>query len=396
VSGPAARAPSVATARRLILVGGGHAHLEVLRRAAHDRARGAPWPGEIVLVSPAPVQLYSGMMPGQLHGAYRERDLAVPLAPLCRAAGARFVEDAAVGLDAGADGVAVHRASDTPLEASHCSLDVGSSPAGLEAVPGAAATAFAVRPLARWRALVARVDDALADASRGTPFSACVVGAGAGGVELACALAARARRAGAVTLVDAGDRFLPAFGAAGARVRGILERAGVRVRTGCAVTMVTPDAVALADGTRLPALVTVWTAGAASPSLVRESRLPTDMAGYLHVDATLRAIDGRRVWGAGDCIALDGAPWIRKAGVYAVRAAPVLAANLRAALDGDDAPMQRFHPQRHHLVALDTADGRALLHRGGVPLTVHARWALRLKRAIDTRFVARYRVVGAP
>jgi len=58
-------------AARVVLVGGGHAHLEVLRDAARR-----PLGAELVLVSPEPRQLYSGMMPGQLRGAYAEADLA--------------------------------------------------------------------------------------------------------------------------------------------------------------------------------------------------------------------------------------------------------------------------------------------------------------------------------
>jgi NADH dehydrogenase FAD-containing subunit len=188
---------------------------------------------------------------------------------------------------------------------------------------------------------------------------------------------------------DGGERVLPSFGALGGRVRRLMERRGVRVRTGARVAAVDGAGVTLAGGARVPSLVTVWTAGAAAPPLVRASGLPADAGGYLRVDATLRAVDGRPVWGAGDCVALDGAPWVPKAGVYAVREAPVLAHNLRAALEGT-AP-RRYRPQRHYLVALDTADGRALLRRGGVPVAAHARWALRLKRAIDERFVARYR-----
>jgi selenide,water dikinase len=92
-------------------------------------------------------------------------------------------------------------------------------------------------------------------------------------------------------------------------------------------------------------------------------------------------------------VTLDGAAWVPRAGVYAVREAPVLAHNLRAALDG--AAPRQFLPQRRYLAALDTADGRAFLRRGGVPVAVHARWALRLKRAIDERFVARYRAADA-
>ena len=374
-------------AGRVVLVGGGHAHLEVLRDAARR-----PLGAELVLVSPEPRQLYSGMMPGQLRGAYAEADLAVDLPALCRAAGARFVEAAAERVDAGAGGAAVHVAGGPPIDAALVSLDVGSRPAGLDRVPGAAEHAYAVRPPARWRALVARAEALAAEGAGAGPLAACVVGGGAGGVELAFALDARARAAGRpprVTLVEGGDRVLPSFGRLGARVRRLLERRGVRVLTGRAVAAIEADAVALADGARVPSALTVWTAGAAAPPLVRASALPADAGGYLRVDATLRAVDGRPVWGAGDCVALDGAPWVPKAGVYAVREGPVLAHNLRAALAG--ARPRRYAPQRRYLVALDTADGRAFLRRGGVPLGVHARWALRLKRAIDEGFVRRYR-----
>jgi len=116
-------------AGRVVLVGGGHAHLEVLRDAARR-----PLGAELVLVSPEPRQLYSGMMPGQLRGAYAEADLAVDLPALCRAAGARFVEAAAERVDAGAGGAAVHVAGGPPIDAALVSLDVGSRPAGLDRI----------------------------------------------------------------------------------------------------------------------------------------------------------------------------------------------------------------------------------------------------------------------
>jgi selenide,water dikinase len=277
------------------------------------------------------------------------------------------------------------------VEGDLLSLDVGALPAALDRVAGAAAHAFAVRPLARWRALVARVG-ALVASPDGGPLRACVVGAGAGGVELALALHARARAAGRraeVALVEGGDAVLPAWGASGARVRRLLERRGVRVLAGRAVAGVAADAVTLADGERVAADVTVWTAGAAAHPWLAASGLPVDARGFVLVDATLRAADGRPVWGAGDCVALADAPWVPKAGVYAVREAPVLAHNLRAALAGT--PPRRFAPQREFLAALDTADGRAFVRWRG--LASHARWGLRLKRTIDERFVRRYQAL---
>ncbi|GJG86905.1 pyridine nucleotide-disulfide oxidoreductase [Gemmatimonadetes bacterium T265] len=371
--------------RRLVLVGGGHAHLEVLRAAA---AR--PFAAELVLVSPYARQVYSGMMPAELRGVWDESALAVDLPALCRAAGARFVEGAAVRLDVSPHAVAVHAAGAT-LAGDLLSLDVGAAPAALD-VPGAREHAYRVRPLAAWRALVARLA-ALAVPDDG-PLACCVVGGGAAGVELSLAVVARAGAAGrgtAVTVVEGGPALLPSWGRQADRVRRLLERRGVRVRTGTAVVRVGPDAVTLADRTRVPSALTVWVPGAAALPLAREAGLPVDDRGYLRVDATLRAADGSPVWGAGDGVALAGAAWVPKAGVYAVREAPVLAHNLRVAADGSGDGFRRYTPQRHFLAALDTADGRAFVRWRGV--TSHSRAALALKRAIDLRFVRRYQAV---
>jgi len=368
-----------------VLVGGGHAHLEVLRVAA---AR--PFAAELVLVSPYARQVYSGMMPAQLRGVWDEARLAVELPALCRAAGARFVEGAAERLDAAPNGAAV-RAAGVAVEGDVLSLDVGAVPAALD-VPGARAHAYAVRPLAAWRALVARLA-ALAMPNT-TPLACCVVGGGAAGVELSLAVLARAGAAGraaAVTLVEGGPALLPSWGRQADRVRRLLERRGVRVLTGRAVVRVDADAVTLADGTRVPSALTVWVPGAAALPLARDAGLRVDARGFVRVDATLRAVGGAPVWGAGDCVALDGAPWVPKAGVYAVREAPVLAHNLRVAADGSGDAFRRYTPQRHFLAALDTADGRAFVRWRGV--TSHSRAALALKRAIDARFVRRYRTV---
>ena len=71
---------------RLLLAGGGHAHLGVLAAFA-----GKPMPGlEVTLVSPFPRQVYSGMLPGWVAGHYEIDGCVVPLAPLAQRAGARF------------------------------------------------------------------------------------------------------------------------------------------------------------------------------------------------------------------------------------------------------------------------------------------------------------------
>jgi selenide,water dikinase len=367
--------------KRLLLVGGGHAHLEVLRRAALRPFRGA----ELVLVSPYGRHHYSSMVPGFLQGTYGERDFAFDLAALSRAAGARYVDAAAGRVDAAARTVDVEG---EPLDFDAASLDVGSEPAGVR-VPGMREHAYTVRPMHRTFALERRLAQLVAEPRPGA-LAACVAGGGAAGVEVALALHRRIVRAGLradVLLVERDPVLLGEYaGPARRRIAGILAARGIRVVAGDAVARVGPADVALASGAVHRADVTVWLTGAAAPAMLTASNVVKDDRGFLLVDRTLRAVDGAPVWGAGDCVTLQEFPATPKAGVYAVREGPVLAANLRAATTGG-APRE-YVPQEHFLALLNTADGNAVLRWRFV--VGHSRAAWWLKDFIDRRFVRRY------
>ncbi len=381
-------APVRSKARRLLLLGGGHAHVHVLARAA--RVPLAPARElALTLVSPYERHLYSGMVPGYLQGTYAETDLTFDLRALAARAGARFIVAAADRIDAAARVVEV---AGQRLSYDLLSLDIGSEPAGLS-TPGVREHAWTVRPMNRAVALCRRAEDLFA-AARGREVALTVVGGGAGGLEVALALARLGRERGklpAVTIVEAAAGVLPEFDP---RVRRIAERVlaarGLRVLAGRSVAAVEPEGVALDDGRRLRSDLTVWIAGAAAPRLLADSVVPRDPRGYLLVDSTLRAVDGSPIFGAGDCIGIAGTPALAKAGVYAVREAPILEHNLRAALA--HAPSagqpQRYRPQADFLALINTADGRALWRWHG--LAGHSRFAWWLKDRIDRAFLARY------
>ena len=369
--------------KRLVLVGGGHAHLHVLADLATRRLADV----DVTLVSPSRWHHYSGMVPGFLQGTYAETDLAIDLPALAGRARARVVQAAARRIDV--DGRAVETA-EARLPFDVLSLDVGADPGGLS-VPGAAEHAMTIRPMRQAIEVRARVDARAATGHRG-PVRLTIVGAGAGGVEVALALHRRIRDAGPrpeVTLVEAAPDVLPDYEAtARRRAAGILTRRGVAVVLGSAVDRVEAGAVSLAGGRRVSADLVVWLVGATGPRLFGgASGLPLDDRGFLLVDATLQAVSGAPIWGAGDCVTLADHPRTPKAGVYAVRQGPVLARNLRAALG--HGRRAKYVPQRTFLSLLNTADGKALLRWHG--LVSHSRFAWRLKDFIDRRFVARYR-----
>ena len=367
---------------RLVLVGGGHAHLHVLADLAARPLRGA----EVTLVSPSPWHHYSGMVPGFLQGVYGEGDLTIDLASLAARASARLVVAAAERIDVTGRGV---EAGGARLPFDVLSLDVGAAPAGLE-VPGVREHAMTVRPMRQAVSLRARVD-ALATPARRGPVRVTVAGAGAGGIEVALAVHRRIRETGVrpeVSLVEAASDVLPDYApSVRRRAAGILTRRGIAVALGSPVSRVEAGGVQLAGGTRVAADLVVWLAGAAGPVVLAGAGLPLDSRGFLLVDPALRAVDGGPVWAAGDCATLTDHRETPKAGVYAVRQGPVLARNLRAAL-GSGRP-GAYIPQRTFLSLLNTADGKALLRWHGV--VSHSRFAWWLKDRIDRRFVSGYR-----
>jgi selenide,water dikinase len=368
---------------RLVLVGGGHAHLHVLADLAVRPLAGA----EVTLVSPTAQHHYSGMVPGFLQGTYAEAELAIDLAALAARAGARVLTAAAEHIDV--PGRSVDAGGGTRLPFDILSLDVGAAPAGLD-IPGAREHAVAIRPMRAAVALRAQVDALAAPARRG-PVRVTVVGGGAGGVEIALAVHRRIRTAGTrpeVSLVEAATDVLPGYAApVRRRATTILAQRGIAVSTGSAVSAVEAGAVRLANGTRSAADLVVWLAGATGPALLADAGLRLDPRGFLVVGPTLRAVDGAPVWAAGDCATLADHPATPKAGVYAVRQGPVLARNLRAALgQGVPAP---YVPQRTFLSLLNTADGKALLRWHHV--VSHSRAAWWLKDRIDRGFIRRYR-----
>ncbi|AVO38600.1 selenide, water dikinase SelD [Pukyongiella litopenaei] len=368
--------------RDLVLIGGGHAHALVLRRWGMNRLPGA----RLTVISPEPMAAYSGMLPGYVAGHYARAALDIDLVRLARFAGARLVLGAATDIDLAARQVTVP--GRPPVAFDICSIDVGITSA-MPDLPGFDDHAVPAKPLDRfadsWRAVI----------GGSTPVQVAVIGAGVAGAELAMAMAhaLRARgRNGQVTLIDAAGA-LPGLGARAARaVRDGLAAQGVTLIERTGATAVEPGAVLLADGRRVEADFVTGAAGAQPHGWLAQTGLVLEN-GFVAVDDRLQTSDAA-VFAAGDCAHMTTSPR-PKAGVYAVRQAPVLFENLRAALSGGR--MRRYRPQRDYLKLISLGDKAAVGERFGLVKSGPAMW--RWKDRIDSRFMDRFRdlpVMGLP
>jgi selenide,water dikinase len=343
----------------------------------------------VTLVVDTPIAVYSGMVPGFVAGQYHSHELEIDVLPLARRAGARVVVAAAVGIDVGERRLMLD--GRPPLSYDRLSFDIGSTVAGLE-LPGVREHAVPTRPIGRF---VARLDAILERARQrdGERLDLVVVGAGAGGVELAFCLDSRLRSSGidvSVTLLDSGDRVLRGYPSGLARrVESLAADRGVRIVSKHRVSAVERDAVLLDDGARLASQITVWVTGAVSHGLFRGSGLPTDDRGFVQVRSTLQVEGHDELFAVGDCATLSDYPDTPKAGVYAVRQGPYVSDNLLASLRGGS--LHRYRPQSDFLTLLNLGDGTALGTKWGV--SFGGAWTLRLKDRIDRKFMRRFQAL---
>jgi pyridine nucleotide-disulfide oxidoreductase family protein len=367
---------------RVLLCGGGHAHLEVLRRSWRT-----PDPRQqMTLVSPDAMFTYSGMVPGVIAGHYDAAEAQIPLAPLARVAGATFIEDRVMQIDLGVRVARLQSGSSLPFDV--LSLDVGSTTD--LALPGAREHAIAIRPFERLLAAVDGFRARIANAS----LRIAVVGGGAAGVELAFAIRhglaqPHKRNEPEISLVTDLPCLLPGHPAGvGARVMRLCALQNIAVHVDCRARGVSPSGVATATGIIGADAVILSTTSVAPPWLA-ETALARDDGGFVYITDALQSVSHPFVFAAGDCASRVADPR-PKSGVYAVRAGPPLAHNLRQYVRR--APLAQHRPQRQALALITTGGRHAIASRP--PVRLEGAWVWRWKDRIDRRFVGRYRIGG--
>ena len=366
--------------RDLVLIGGGHTHALVLRMWGMN-----PLPGvRVTVINPGPKAPYSGMLPGHLAGHYDRDALDIDLVRLARFAGARVILGAATGIDPVARQITVTGRA-VPVGYDIASVDIGVTSA-MPDLPGFADHGVPAKPLGPFA-------DAWAGYLRQDgPGRVAVIGGGVAGAEISMALAHALRAKGReaqVTLVERDRAFRALRPGTATRLRRALAKQGVTLREETRILRVTAEGLELADGTRIAARFVTGAAGARPQDWLAATGLAvTD--GYLDVDTRLRTSDPR-VFAAGDCAHMVASPR-PKAGVYAVRQAPVLFHNLRAALS-DTGGLRPYRPQRDYLKLISLGERSALAERFGVSLAGPLLWAW--KDRIDQGFMDRFRDLPA-
>ncbi len=356
----------VPAVRDVVLVGGGHSHIQVLKAFGMK-----PEPGvRLTLISERRDSPYSGMLPGHIAGHYSRDEIHINLDALCAFAGARLVQARVRGICP--DDRYLELEERPKVRYDVLSLNSGAVPVSPHA------ESITVKPISdflpKWQAL---------ETSVAAGDQVVVVGAGAGGVELAMAI--RARLGPDVQLALVGQQILPGHNG---KARRLVER-----QLGNTNIRFIPALVGCDEqgGVELPGIGTVasdrvlWVTNVRAPDWLGSSGLSVDEAGFVRVDTKLESTSHPGIFASGDVASLEGQQR-PKSGVFAVRAGPVLAENLRRSATGK--PLRTFRAQRRHLALIGSSDGRAIASRGNWALQNRLMWLW--KEHIDRKFMKKF------
>ena len=370
--------------KNLVLLGGGHAHVGVLKHFAMN-----PLPGvQITLITRDIHTPYSGMLPGYIAGHYPYDKTHIDLWALSRFAKAQVLHAPATQIDY------ANRQVICPGRPAICfdllSINIGSQPQ--TKVPGAAQYALPIKPTDRflqsWEKIIGQIKTIQA------PYRLVLVGTGAGGVEMSLATKYRLqnelRQVGKptnwieVTLIGSTPMILPTHNQ---RVRDkfmrILKAQQIQLIPNAPVTEVGADYVRCGEKHYLADAI-IWVTQASAQSWVSQE-LATSQDGFIQVNDRLQAIHHPDIFAAGDIADVINHPRM-KSGVFAVRQGKWLAKNLRRALLGK--ALKSYRPQKNFLSLISTGNQYAVASRSH--WSVEGRWVWKIKNWIDQRFMNKY------
>ncbi len=366
------------TETEIILAGGGHAHVEVIRQWAMN-----PSPRTRMTLIARDIQTpYTGMLPGLIAGLYDFDEAHIDLRRLCRHAGVRLIHAAADGIDA--DARTVSMTNRPPLRFDWLSVDIGSTP-DLRSIRGAREHAIGVKPVDQFLVWLNELEQQTKNQPR-NPVRLAIIGGGAGGTELALSLAHRFGDRVSLLLISASDEVVPEH-SSGVRqtLRQALTEAGVELHRGSPVTEIRTGSVILDNGESIPADKVICTTRASAPDWLATTGLALDSHGFIAVDDCLQSLSHPHILAAGDIASMTGHD-LPKAGVYAVRQGPVLAESLQRLARGK--PAVPYHPQSHILALISTGKRHAVASYG--PLSISGDWVWRWKDGIDRKWMEKY------
>ncbi|MEX2515588.1 MAG: FAD-dependent oxidoreductase [Gammaproteobacteria bacterium] len=364
----------------LILLGGGHCHVEVLRHFGDKPEAGL----RITVISRDKFSAYSGMLPGLVAGHYNFHDCHIDLPRLAKYAGATFIHAEITALDCNKKRILSPAIA--PIDYDILSINTGATPK-LPQITDNAVPVIPVKPVEELLGAIEELYRQLYDRKRTCHIT--VVGGGAGGIEILLAIKYRFSRLNHITgyrLINSDTHILNKHNRhVQSKFTSVLDSHRIEVINNERILKIDSKGIYGNNDYFYETDIVIWATGVSPPDWIRTTDLALDQDGFININQNLQSTSHANIFAGGDIAGMCDMPRA-KSGVFAVRQGPVLASNLRRFYQNKS--LKAYMPQHQALALISTGDRYAILSRGCAYAA--GRWFWRIKDWIDKRFMARY------
>ncbi|WP_028785175.1 NAD(P)/FAD-dependent oxidoreductase [Thalassobacillus devorans] len=349
---------------KVILVGGGHAHLHVIRTMIEERADQV----ELLLISRSSFQVYSPMLAGYAEGNYTKDQVQIDLRKLCSKAKVPFIQREAAYIDTGKRKLVCKDGAVYPFDI--LSLDIGAkNPQKLLGENDS-----------KDRDIFKQID------TLRESHSPLIVSEDALGVELALAIQAYKRRLskkGHVRLLGENRLCQSEAQWTHQKILRILKKHNVQVWEGESIQATHDDHLLTEKNNKIRFTEVFWHGRPAPGPIYERSSLPTNENGFVENLSTLQVKDHPYIFAVGDGTALGSKSKHADSEGHAVKQGELLWKNICSSLE--DTSLDEFHPQKRSYSIISTGDQEGLLIYGAV--SVHNKQAWKVRSKLDQNYM---------
>ena len=362
--------------KQLVLIGGGHANVQVLKKLSMNTIKGL----HTILISEHFEATYSGMTPGYIHKDFSKEEISIDLQKLCFNAGATFIKDKVVKIDNNYQKLELHNLPSVHYDVLSINTGSISSTEGIKIENSS--RCFLVKPISLLVKNLSKIDQIIKNKKN----KIAIIGGGVASYELAFSLSRRYENNLEITIL--GKNILKEKNLnkkTKKNLKKISNYLGIKEIQG-EVVLISETHLTLKNGDMFEYDISLVSSGADIENWLSKSNFKKDKNGFIAVNNNLLSTNDKNVFVTGDACSIEN-NFRPKSGVMAVRQGQVLKENIFHKLTGR--PLIKFRPQKNWLYLIGTYKNYALLNY--FFLSFHGRWCWKLKEWIDKGFIKKFK-----
>lgn len=368
--------------KKLVLAGGGHAHMMLLANLGNIAAKGH----QVTVVQPSDFHYYSGMGPGMLSTFYSPDDIRFNTRFVVERQGAEFIRAKATTIDT--QNNILHTDSGENIHYDVLSCNVGSF-VPFSNIEGSDQNIYSAKPIER---LLEAQQSIVNLCNTNNSVSVGVIGGGPAAVEIAGNAYHLAKTTGCRKInvcLFAGKKMMSDFSNSIQKIiRRSFKSRGITIDESAYVDKISDGKIVLKNGQQHDADVIFLATGVKPSSIFASSGMATGPDGGLLVNSFLQSTEHANIFGGGDCIYHSPKP-LAKVGVYAVRENPILLNNILASLEGSE--LKEFDPGGNYLLIFNLGEKFGALQKG--PFVLGGKISFSVKDYIDRKFMREFQAL---